>query len=130
MSQLVDPPRVASITSNAAAPPALGRPRAYKKCFRRGMPLVWLVSIAIAAACSGASTPSDGDCRAVRAHVIDLQLEAAGGDAARDQLAKHRRLRLAINQAGFIERCRATHTDHSIECALAAHSLDAYRACL
>ena len=93
----------------------------------------WLLVAALAAgACS--DEPSEGQCKQLLEHLIDLEFKkggatAAGNEAMKADLAKQKAAVLEAKSTEFMTACvEKTHRER-IECALAAPDLSAVQQC-
>ncbi len=93
----------------------------------RGMLLVLLA----AAACG--KGPSEGQCKQLLDHLVDLEFKKAGANATTDQqkgdLAKQKTAVVEAKQAEFMGVCVDKTAKSRVECALAANDLDAVAKC-
>ncbi len=92
----------------------------------------WLVIAALAAgACS--QGPSEGQCKQLLEHLIDLEFKkggaTTGSEAVKTDLAKQKAAVLESKTPEFMTACvDKTHRDR-VECALAASDLAAVQKC-
>lgn len=99
-------------------------------------PLTLLLALALISGCQsdGSAEPSARECESVRAHAVELQLQAVDfpsiDPAMRAaELDKHR---ASLNQTlgdSYIAQCRQRPKD-VVSCQLKATSLDLFRSCV
>ena len=91
----------------------------------------WMVLVAFVAACG--KGPSEGQCKQLLDHLVDLEFKKAGATATSDQmkadLAKQKAAVVEAKQTEFMSVCVDKTAKDRVECALGATSLDAISKC-
>ena len=91
----------------------------------------WMVLVAFAFACG--KGPSEGQCKQLLDHLVDLEFKKAGATATTDQmkadLAKQKTAVVEAKQPEFMTVCVDKTAKDRVECALAAADLDAVAKC-
>ena len=91
----------------------------------------WVVLLLVAGACG--KGPSEGQCKQLLDHLVDLEFKKAGATATADQqkadLAKQKAAVIANKQTEFMNVCVDKTAKPRVECALAANDLDAVAKC-
>ena len=92
----------------------------------------WMLLVVLAAAACGKG-PSEGQCKQLLDHLVDLEFKKAGATATTDQqkgdLAKQKTAVVESKQAEFIGVCVDKTAKSRVECALAASDLDGVAKC-
>jgi hypothetical protein len=87
--------------------------------------------VVLAAACG--KGPSEGQCKQLLDHLVDLEFKKAGANATVDQqkteLAKQKTALIEAKQGEFMSVCVDKTAKARVECALAANDLDAITKC-
>ncbi len=91
----------------------------------------WMLLVALTAACG--KGPSEGQCKQLLDHLVDLELKKAGAGATTDQqkgdLAKQKSAVVEAKQTEFMSVCVDKTAKTRVECALAATDLEAVAKC-
>jgi hypothetical protein len=91
----------------------------------------WGVLLLLAVGCS--KGPSEGQCKQLLDHLVDLEFKKAGANATTDQLkgdlAKQKTAVVEAKQAEFMTVCHDKTAKSRIDCALAATDLEAVAKC-
>jgi hypothetical protein len=91
------------------------------------MKRAWVLVLVIAAAACGKG-PSEGDCKKLLAHLVDLEFKKAGAaatsDAMKAEIAKQKTAVTEAKSAEFIKTCKDKMAKERVQCALAATELD------
>src|SRR5688572_14146783 len=91
----------------------------------------WLLLVTLAAACG--KGPSEGQCKQLLDHLVDLEFKKAGATATNDQmkadLAKQKTAVVEAKQAEFMGVCVDKTAKDRVECALAGADLEAIAKC-
>jgi hypothetical protein len=91
----------------------------------------WVVLLLVAGACG--KGPSEGQCKQLLDHLVDLEFKKAGASATADQqkadLAKQKAAVVENKQTEFMNVCVDKTTKPRVECALAANDLDSIAKC-
>lgn len=87
--------------------------------------------LVVLAACGGG--PSEGQCKQLLDHLVDLEFKKAGAAATTDEqksnLAKQKTAVAEAKQSEFLNVCTEKTAKARVSCALAATDLDAVTAC-
>lgn len=90
-----------------------------------------MLLVVLAAACG--KGPSEGQCKQLLDHLVDLEFKKAGANATaeqqKDELAKQKAAVVAAKQAEFMSVCVDKTAKTRVTCALAATDLDAVAKC-
>ena len=90
------------------------------------MKRAWVLVLVIAAACG--KGPSEGDCKKLLDHLVDLEFKKAGAaatsDAMKAEIAKQKTAVTEAKSAEFIKTCKDKMAKGRVQCALAATELD------
>ena len=90
-----------------------------------------MLLVALAAACG--KGPSEGQCKQLLDHLVDLEFKKAGAGATTDQqkgdMAKQKAAVVESKQTEFMAVCVDKTAKTRVECALAATDLDAVAKC-
>lgn len=90
-----------------------------------------LVLLLLAGACG--KGPSEGQCKQLLDHLVDLEFKKAGANATVDQqkaeLAKQKAAVVENKQTEFMAVCVDKTAKSRVECALAANDLEAVAKC-
>lgn len=76
-----------------------------------------------------ASAPAPVPCELLRDHLVDLRLASVGTPGEPIDIDAHRRAMQAALGDGFVSSCKTNVAQATIDCELAAGSLDAANAC-
>jgi hypothetical protein len=91
----------------------------------------WMALVVLAAACG--KGPSEGQCKQLLDHLVDLEFKKAGAGATTEQmkgdLAKQKAAVVEAKQGEFMSVCVDKTAKTRVECALAATDLDAVAKC-
>ena len=91
----------------------------------------WMLLVALTAACG--KGPSEGQCKQLLDHLVDLEFKKAGAGASNDQqkgdLAKQKAAVVEAKQGEFMTVCVDKTAKARVECALAATDLEAVAKC-
>jgi len=90
----------------------------------------WMLLVVLAAACG--KGPSEGQCKQLLDHLVDLEFKKAGAGATTEQkgdLAKQKAAVVEAKQAEFMSVCVDKTAKTRVVCALAATDLDAVAKC-
>jgi hypothetical protein len=90
-----------------------------------------LVVLLLVGACG--KGPSEGQCKQLLDHLVDLEFKKAGANATVDQqkteLEKQKTALIEAKQGEFMSVCVDKTAKSRVECALAANDLDAITKC-
>lgn len=90
------------------------------------MKRAWVVGLLFAAACS--KGPSEGDCKKLLDHLVDLEFKKAGAaatsDAMKAEIAKQKTAVTEAKSSEFIDTCKKKMSKQRVACALAANELE------
>jgi hypothetical protein len=90
----------------------------------------WMLVVALTACGKG---PSEGQCKQLLDHLVDLEFKKAGANATTDQqkgdMAKQKAAVVEAKQTEFMAVCIDKTAKARVECALAATDLDAVTTC-
>src|SRR5688572_28019787 len=91
----------------------------------------WIGVLVLAAACG--KGPSEGQCKQLLDHLVDLEFKKAGAGATTEQakadMAKQKAAVLEHKQAEFMGLCVDKTARTRVECAIAANDLEAVAKC-
>lgn len=91
----------------------------------------WMLLVVLAAGCG--KGPSEGQCKQLLDHLVDLEFKKAGAAATTDQqkgdLAKQKTAVIEAKQGEFMSVCMEKTAKTRVECALSATDLDAVAKC-
>lgn len=92
----------------------------------------WMLLVVLATAACGKG-PSEGQCKQLLDHLVDLEFKKAGANATTDQqksdLAKQKTAVVEAKQTEFMSVCVDKTAKTRVQCALAANDLDAVAKC-
>ena len=90
------------------------------------MKRAWVCVLLMAAACG--KGPSEGDCKKLLDHLVDLEFKKAGAaatsDAMKAEIAKQKTAVTEAKAAEFIDTCKKKMAKSRVKCALAATELE------
>jgi hypothetical protein len=90
------------------------------------MKRAWVLALVIAAGCG--KGPSEGDCKKLLDHLVDLEFKKAGAaatsDAMKAEIAKQKTAVTEAKASEFISTCMKKMAKSRVQCALAATELD------
>ena len=90
------------------------------------MKRAWVFVLLFAAACG--KGPSDGDCKKLLDHLVDLEFKKAGAaatsDAMKAEIAKQKTAVSEAKSTEFMETCKKKMSKSRVKCALAANELE------
>ena len=90
------------------------------------MKRAWVLGLLFAAACG--KGPSDGDCKKLLDHLVDLEFKKAGAaatsDAMKAEIAKQKTAVTDAKANEFLDTCKKKMSKARVQCALAANELD------
>jgi hypothetical protein len=90
------------------------------------MKRAWVFGLLFAAACS--KGPSEGDCKKLLDHLVDLEFKKAGAaatsDAMKAEIAKQKTAVTEAKSTEFIDTCKKKMSKQRVSCALAANELE------
>jgi hypothetical protein len=91
----------------------------------------WMLLVVMAAACG--KGPSEGQCKQLLDHLVDLEFKKAGAAATTDvqkaDMTKQKALVVETKQPEFMGVCVDKTAKSRVECALAANDLDSVAKC-
>jgi hypothetical protein len=91
----------------------------------------WLALLLLAGACG--KGPSEGQCKQLLDHLVDLEFKKAGANATVEQqktdLAKQKAAVVENKQTEFMSVCVDKTAKSRVACALAANDLDGVAKC-
>ena len=94
--------------------------------YDEGMKRAWVVALLIAAACG--KGPSEGDCKKLLDHLVDLEFKKAGAaatsDAMKAEIAKQKSAVTEAKSKEFLDSCTKKMSKDRVACALKANELD------
>ena len=90
------------------------------------MKRAWVLCLLVVAACS--KGPSEGQCKQLLDHLVDLEFKKAGAaassDAMKAEIAKQKTAVTEAKSKEFLEACTKKMSKTRVECALKANELD------
>ncbi len=90
------------------------------------MKRAWVLLLVVAAACS--KGPSEGQCKQLLTHLVDLEFKKAGAaatsDAMKQEIAKQKTAVTEAKSKEFVDTCVKKMSKARVTCALAANELD------
>ena len=90
------------------------------------MKRAWVFGLLFAAACS--KGPSEGDCKKLLDHLVDLEFKKAGAaatsDAMKAEIAKQKNAVTEAKSKEFLDTCKQKMSRSRVECALKADQVD------
>jgi hypothetical protein len=90
------------------------------------MKRAWVLGLLFVAACG--KGPSDGDCKKLLDHLVDLEFKKAGAaatsDAMKAEIAKQKTAVSDAKSSEFLDTCKKKMSKARVECALAATELE------
>ena len=92
----------------------------------------WMLAVVLATAACGKG-PSEGQCKQLLEHLVDLEFKKAGATATSEtvkaDLGKQKAAVIENKQSEFMAICVDKTAKERVECALAATDLDAVAKC-
>jgi hypothetical protein len=91
----------------------------------------WMLLVVLTAACG--KGPSEGQCKQLLDHLVDLEFKKAGAAATaeqqKDDMAKQKAAVVEAKQAEFMAVCVDKTAKKRVECALATNDIDNLTKC-
>lgn len=90
----------------------------------------WILgAVLLATGCK--SGPSEGQCKQLLDHLVDLEFKKAGttSESMKAEITKQKQAVAEAKSAEFLETCTKKTTQARVECALAAVDLDGVAKC-
>ncbi|MDQ3341871.1 MAG: hypothetical protein M4D80_42535 [Myxococcota bacterium] len=91
----------------------------------------WMLLVVLTAACG--KGPSEGQCKQLLEHLVDLEFKKAGASATAEQqkndMAKQKAAVVEAKQTEFMAVCVEKTAKNRVTCALATTDLDALTKC-